>query len=124
KTADRLLKRLLSENSAQLDKHEKERVSQQEPSCSKDAVEIEAGKGANDDPLLAGQDIEELRDNSTEQGTFSTLDVNMEFKSFEVSLEITENLDKLYKALLSVKPTSVKSERAVSAVGMYLTKPR
>ena len=51
-------------------------------------------------------------------------DLNIEFKSFEVTFKRTENLDKLYNALLSMKPTSVESERAFSAAGLYLTKLR
>ncbi|KAK7069498.1 hypothetical protein SK128_008550, partial [Halocaridina rubra] len=117
----RLLKSLFSKNSVQLDS-----ASQQEPGCSKDAVEIEAGRGANDDPLLAEylQEIEELETIPLRKEPSAHLDVNMEFESFEVLLKRTKNLDKLYNALLSVKPTSVESERDFSAVGLYLMKLR
>lgn len=87
---------------------------------------IEARKGANDDPLLAEylQEIEELETIPVRKKPSVHLNVNMEFKSFKVSLKRTENLDNLYNALLSVKTTSVESERAFSAAGLYLTKLR
>ncbi|KAK7079681.1 hypothetical protein SK128_002357, partial [Halocaridina rubra] len=82
-------KALLRKKSVQLDQHEKESVSQQEPGCSKNAVGIEAGKGAKDDPLLAEhlQEIEELETVSLRKEPSAHLNVIMEFKSFEVSLK-------------------------------------
>ena len=35
-----------------------------------------------------------------------------------------ENLENVYKALLTIKPTSVESERAFSAMGLFCTKLR
>ena len=125
RTADRLLKRLFTENSVQLDQYEKENVSQQEVCCFKEA-EIERVKEAKGDHLLAEflQDIKELQAVPLRKEPSASSDLNIEFKSFEVTFKRTENLEKLYNALLSVKPTTVESERAFSAAGLYLTKMR
>ena len=45
-------------------------------------------------------------------------------KCYEANGKKTENLEKLYKALLTIKPTSVESERAFSAMGLFCTKLR
>jgi hypothetical protein len=44
--------------------------------------------------------------------------------AFEASRKRTENLEKLYKALLNISPTSVASERAFSISGAFVTKRR
>ncbi|CAM1320522.1 Uncharacterised protein r2_g2889 [Pycnogonum litorale] len=44
-----------------------------------------------------------------------------EFSFFEVSGERSQTLEKLYKALLTVRPSSVESERAFSTTGIILT---
>ena len=96
-----------------------------EAECFKE-VEIESGKEAKDDHFLAEflQNMEELQAVPLRKEPSAISDLNAEFKSFEVTFRVTENLDKLYNALLSVKPTNVESERAFSAAGLYLTKLR
>ena len=46
-------------------------------------------------------------------------DSNLEFKTFEGTLKKTKNLEKLYNALCSIKPTSVEAERAFSAAVFF-----
>lgn len=46
------------------------------------------------------------------------------FQLFEVTKKRTQNLELIYKALLSVKPTSTDSERAFSTAGTFVTKSR
>ena len=43
---------------------------------------------------------------------------------FEATGKRTENLDKLYNALLAIPPTSVEAERAFSTVGLFVVKLR
>ena len=50
--------------------------------------------------------------------------VDNEMKCYECSGTKTENLKLLQKALLTIKPTSVESERAFSAMGLFATKLR
>ena len=47
-----------------------------------------------------------------------------EFEVYEESHQRTNNLERLWHALNSIQPTSVESERAFSAAGLYLTKLR
>ena len=47
-----------------------------------------------------------------------------EFKYFESTGTRGPTLELLYKALLSIKPTSVESERAFSSAGIFTTKIR
>ncbi|XP_045128679.1 uncharacterized protein LOC123516756 [Portunus trituberculatus] len=47
-----------------------------------------------------------------------------EFSVFEATGDRTQNLEKLFQALNSVPPTSVESERAFSAAGLFITKLR
>ena len=70
------------------------------------------------------QEIEQVETIPLRKEITGDFDVNTEFKSLELSLKRTENLEKLYNALLSVQPTSVESERVFSAAGLYLTKMR
>ena len=47
-----------------------------------------------------------------------------EFSAFEISKKRSATLEKLYLALCSIPATSVESERAFSAVGLFVTKLR
>jgi len=47
-----------------------------------------------------------------------------EFLTFEQFGKRPETLEKLYQALCTIPPTSVESERAFSAVGLFVTKIR
>ena len=47
-----------------------------------------------------------------------------DFKMFEATRKRTEKLDALFQALMTVKPTSVESERAFSLGGSFCTKVR
>ena len=50
--------------------------------------------------------------------------VKKEMSLFEATKKRPENLEKLYRALLTIKPTSVEPERAFSAMGLFITKLR
>ena len=50
--------------------------------------------------------------------------VKKEMNLFEATKKRPENLDKLFKALLTIRPTSVEPERAFSAMGLFATKIR
>ena len=43
---------------------------------------------------------------------------------FEATKKRTENLEKIYCSLPTIKPTSVEAERAFSAMGLFATKIR
>ena len=47
-----------------------------------------------------------------------------EMSAYEQSGQRSENLENLYQAMLTIPPTSVESERAFSAVGLFVTKLR
>ena len=59
---------------------------------------------------------------SPDDKQFKSLDA--ELTAFETSGERSKNLEKLYRALLSIKPTSVSSERAFSISGWLVSKRR
>ena len=50
--------------------------------------------------------------------------VKKEMSLFEATKKRPENLEKLYHALLTIKPRSVEPERAFSAMGLFVTKLR
>lgn len=67
------------------------------------------------------------QDNNAAQGN-SARDFNKvlkhEFSAFEVSKKRSATLEKLFVALCTIPATSVESERAFSAVGLFVTKLR
>ena len=50
--------------------------------------------------------------------------ISKELEIFEITAERTKNIDLLNDAIRSVPPTSVESERAFSAAGLFVTKLR
>ena len=50
--------------------------------------------------------------------------VKKEMSFFEATKKRQENLQKLFNALLTVKPTSVEPEKTFSAMGLFATKLR
>lgn len=118
RVAERIFKRIFPEDEGQLVENEGLDQNEDTSCCIENMDKI-------DDPMVAEymQDIEQLEKIPLKIKSCA-FNPSTEFKSFEVSLKRTENLDKLYNALLSIRPTSVESERAFSAAGLYLTKLR
>ena len=52
------------------------------------------------------------------------LELLKEFNLYEATGKRTPNLDLLYNALIRIPPTSIESERAFSALGLFVTKLR
>ena len=50
--------------------------------------------------------------------------VNKEFSVFESTKKLISNLEILFKCLKTIRPTSVESEQAFSACGLFVTKLR
>ena len=50
--------------------------------------------------------------------------INKEMQLFEATKKRPENSEKLYRSLLTIRPTSVEAERAFSAMGLFDTKSR
>ena len=59
---------------------------------------------------------------SPQDKQFKSLDA--ELTAYETNGQRSKNLENLYQALLSIKPTSVSSERAFSISGSFVTKRR
>ena len=53
-----------------------------------------------------------------------SFDSTKEFKLFEATKQRSSKLDRLCSALMTIKPTSVESERAFSMAGLFVTKIR
>ena len=77
------------------------------------------------DPLLRRYEDEVTNKNKRVKLSHPS-DVNLmnEMKFYEATKKRTENLELLYQSLLTIKATSVESERAFSAAGCFLTKIR
>ena len=50
--------------------------------------------------------------------------INKEMQLFEATKKRPENIEKIYRSLLTIRPTSVEAERAFSAMGLFATKIR
>ena len=61
-------------------------------------------------------------ENITDNSSMTKKAMRKEFEVYEESHQRTKNLERLWHALNSIQPTSVESERAFSAAGLYLTK--
>jgi len=48
----------------------------------------------------------------------------MEISLFEAANKRSNNLEKLYRAFITIKPKSVEPERVFSATGLFVTKLR
>ena len=70
--------------------------------------------------------LNKIVEESTQERIVPTVSFSLspEFKLFESTRKRTEKLDLLYQALLTIKPTSVESERAFSLGGSFCTKVR
>lgn len=55
---------------------------------------------------------------------YDVSNISKEMKIFEATGKRTDNLEKLYNALKTIPPTSIESERAFSAAGLFITKIR
>ena len=81
------------------------------------------------EPVLASEDnFHSGLKRAMNQGTSSKRDqfksLSTEFSLYEKTGNRTVNLEYLYKALLTVKPTSMQSERAFSVASLYVTRIR
>ena len=54
----------------------------------------------------------------------NNLNLDKEFRLFQATGKRTDGLEKLYKALLTIKPTSTASERVFSVSGVFKNKLR
>jgi hypothetical protein len=57
-------------------------------------------------------------------GTQTEKIVKKEMTLFEATKKRPENLEKLFKALKTIPPTSIEAERAFSSAGIFITKLR
>jgi hypothetical protein len=71
---------------------------------------------------VAIQEISNHKLVQQDDNTFKSL--SKEMAAFEASKNRTENLEKLYQALLNISPTSVASERAFSISGSFVSRRR
>ena len=64
--------------------------------------------------------------NLTAQVKPSAKDANVlhELKCFKITLTRSENIQKLYNCIFTIKATSVEAERAFSAAGLFVRKLR
>lgn len=78
-----------------------------------------------DEETLEGQ-LQAQLDKVTKSGKqeLQLTSFSREFNNYEFTLDKTEKLTLLYKALKSIPPTSVMSERAFSAAGLFASKLR
>lgn len=59
-----------------------------------------------------------------EDVSYDVKNITKEMVIFEATKKRTNNLEKLYNALMTIPPTSIESERAFSAAGLFVTKIR
>ena len=78
---------------------------------------------AMDNDLLS-QYMKELEKLWLPKKTSRLFNINTEFKHYDATHQKTNNLQLLFDALLTMKPTSVEAERLFSATGYFLSKLR
>ena len=92
--------------------------------------QVERGKGRKEaeEQLSLQEELEEAIEHSAKKQRHNS---NVEFKAiskemmvFEATSKRTANLELLFNALETIPPTSVESERAFSAAGLFVTKIR
>ena len=90
-------------------------------------VKVEADAPLNETPLSLQEKLQRAIDESNQENISSnskTMTLSPDFRMLDATGSRTANLDKLYKALVTIKPTSVESERAFSIGGNFCTKVR
>ena len=99
---------------------------------------INAASSSMPPPSSASEDVEEttvtqtlfdklqkaVAESTQEMPQMPEASLIPDFKMFEATRKRTEKLELLYRALLTIKPTSVESERAFSLGGSFATKVR
>lgn len=103
------------------------KVETQEEERFDDSIEVFHDSSAHDitDPMLKRYEDEVTSKNKrVKLSQPSDVDLMKEMKFYEATRKRTENLELLYQSLLTIKATSVESERAFSAAGYFLTKLR
>ena len=68
--------------------------------------------------------IEERHQTTKVQDEVESCIVKKQMSLFEATTKIPENLQKLFNAPLTIKPTSVEPERVFSSMGLFATKVR
>ena len=76
---------------------------------------------AMDNDLLS-QYMKELEKLELPKKTSRLFNINTELKHYDATHQKTNNLQLLFDALLTMKPTSVEAERSFSATGYFLSK--
>ena len=71
---------------------------------------------------LLSQYMKELEKLELPKKTSRLFNTNTEFKHYDATHKKTNNLQLLFDALLTMKPTSVEAERSFSAAGYFLSK--
>ena len=90
-------------------------------------VEVSYGLEKNQPKTLSEEYasfIEERHQTAKVQDKVESCIVKKEMSLFEATKKGPDNLQKLFNALLTIKPASVEPERAFSAVGLFATKLR
>ena len=106
------------------------RLSEEEPTKGSSDEEQEIIKEDQQPPISFEEKLQKALLVASTSATPSQKDkaaldsLSNDFKLYEAQNKRTPNLEFLFKALLTIKPTSVESERAFSAGGGFATKIR
>ena len=92
--------------------------------------QVERGKGQKEaeEQLSLQEEMEEAIEHSAKKQRYNSKyefkAISKEMMVFEATSKKTANLELLFNALETIPPTSVESERALSAAGLFVTKIR